>query len=181
MKELMKAPIIINALLFQCAWFACVLGSAKGLTWPSMVCFLALATYQLQNKRRHPTDIKLLIISLVLGLFVDSFWIIGGFMVFTENGPIAQIAPAWILFLWMSFALTINHSLGWLKKHPLLPISMGLFGGPMSYIAGLKFGAVEYLQSTLVTSVALGIAWALSLIILVKASQINDTQNVASA
>jgi len=171
MKDLLKIPIIINAALFQCAWFACVLGSAKGLTWPSLICFITLAAYQLQNKRRHVNDIKVLATSVILGLIIDSFWINSGMMIFTENGPIDNLAPAWIIFLWMSFALTINHSLAWLSKHPALPILMGAFGGPMSYLAGLKFGAVEYLQSTLLISVALAITWAISLIILVRVAQ----------
>lgn len=181
MKDLLKAPIIINAALFQCAWFACVLGSAKGLTWPAVLCFIALATYQLQEKRRHPNDIKLVVVSIGLGLLIDSFWINAGFLVFTENGPLAQLAPAWIILLWMSFALTINHSLGWLNKHPSLPILMGLVGGPLSYLAGLRFGAVEYLQGTLVTSIALGVAWAVSLAILVKLAQQTEAQSLKVA
>ena len=178
MKELLSTSVIINAVLFQCAWFACVLGSAKGLTWPAALCFIALAIFQLQNKRRHSTDVRLLFVSVLLGLLIDSFWINAGIMSFTESSPVPQLAPAWIILLWMSFALTINHSLKWLNKHPALPIFMGLIGGPLSYLAGLKFGAVEYLQSTLLTSILLGLAWAASLTVLVKLSYDNGSKRI---
>ncbi len=166
-----KSNLVINAVLFQITWFACVLGSAKGLTWPAIVSFMALACYQLQAKNRHANDLHLLVLSIALGLIVDTFWVQSGMMIFTENGPIDGLAPLWIIFLWMGFALTINHSLYWLSKHPALPALMGLFGGPMSYFAGLKFGAVEYQQNYVLVSLALGIAWALALVVMVRFNQ----------
>jgi len=176
-----KSTVIINAILFQITWFACALGSAKGLTWPAIASFAALAVYQLQERRRHSMDIKLLLLSIALGLIVDSFWVQTGMISFTENGPINQIAPLWIIMLWMAFALTINHSLYWLKKHPLLPALMGLFGGPMSYFAGIKFGALEYQANFLLVSLSLAITWAISLTILVRFAELKSASATAAA
>ncbi len=178
MKNLLRAPILVNAALFQITWFACVIGSAKGLIWPALLACLALACYQLHPSRRHSSDLKLVVLSIILGLIVDSIWVQTGLMVFTDARPWGNIAPAWIILLWIGFALTINHSLGWLTAHPLLAPLMGLIGGPLSYLAGLKLGAVEFHADTLVVSVYLAIAWALSLTVMVKASQSSEPASI---
>ena len=162
---------VVNAVVFQICWLACVVGSAYGLTWPSILAFLVLAIWQLHPKRRAPADIKLLVIALVLGISVDSFWIQLGFLEFTTQWPLVNFAPAWILMLWLGFALTVNHSLEWLKAHPLLPAATGLIGGPLAYFAGLKFGAVEFLTDPILIAASIGIAWALSMMILVRFSR----------
>jgi len=171
MKSLFRAPILINAMLFQITWFACVIGSAKGLFWPALLACSILAIYQLHPARRYYSDFKLVALSIIMGLIVDTIWIQSDLMVFTDPRPSSNVAPAWIILLWIAFALTINHSLAWLKAHPILPVVMGLLGGPLSYLAGLKLSAVEFHADTVQITVCLGLAWALSLVILVKASE----------
>jgi len=168
MKNLLGWSVLINAALFQITWFACVIGSAKGLVWPAFASCAALAVYQLQGKRRHPSDVTLILASIGLGLIVDSIWVQSGWLIFSDQRPFSFLAPVWIIVLWVGFAMTINHSLAWLDRHPILPIAMGFIGGPMSYLAGLKLGAVEYQQSVLMVSAGLAVAWAISLLILVK-------------
>ncbi len=172
MSKLISTNVLVNAVLFQIVWLCCVIGSAYGLTWPAVVSFTALAFWQLAASRRAASDITLLWVALALGLLIDSLWIQIGFMDFYTDGPIDGIAPLWIIILWLGFALTINHSLDWLKVHPLLPAAMGLIGGPLSYYAGLEFGAVDYLGDELLISASLGIAWAVTMIILVRISKI---------
>ena len=161
---------VVNAVVFQTCWLACVVGSAYGLTWPSLISFVTLAVWQLHPSRRAPTDFKLLFAALILGLLVDSLWVQIGLLEFTTQWPNRSVAPAWILMLWLGFALTVNHSLAWLKAHPLLPALMGLIGGPLAYFAGLKFGAVTFAVDPLLMAASLGIAWALSMVILVRLS-----------
>ena len=167
----LSVNFVVNATVFQICWLACVVGSAYGLTWPSVIAFTALALWQLHPSRRAPTDLRLLGLSLALGLLVDSLWIQLNMMEFTTRWPFETFAPAWIIMLWLGFALTVNHSLVWLKDHPALPPLMGMIGGPLAYFAGLKFGAVEFLVSTPLIIACLGIAWGLSMVILVKASE----------
>ena len=172
-----KLPIIINASLFQACWFACVIGGANELTWPAVVTFLILAIYQLHPDRRHSRDALLLLVSIPMALLVDSFWVASGMMTFTESFPFAGIAPLWIIILWCAFALTVNHSLAWLKAHPSLPIVFGGFGGPMSYFAGLKLGGVEYHSDFWLVSLALALAWSISLLVLCKLGGAFTEQN----
>ena len=167
---MLQANNIVNGILFQGCWLACAIGSARGLTWPALLGFAVLAAWQLQPPRRARSDVKLLGIALVLGLIFDTLWLQLDLLSFTTSTPVAGIAPAWILFLWLAFALTVNHSLVFLKAHPLLPAIMGMIGGPMAYFAGVKFGAISYHGDPLLVSACLALGWALSMIILVRAS-----------
>jgi len=167
-KSMFRVNVLVNAMLFNAVWIACVAGSAKQLIWPAVLSCAVLAAYQLHPKNRHPNDIKLVFLSIVLGLIVDTIWVQFGFMDFTEKRPFSGIAPAWILFLWVGFALTVNHSLKWLTIHPLLPAVTGAIAAPITYFAGIKIGAVEYTASLSSVSIGLALAWGIALTILVE-------------
>ncbi|MFT6712455.1 MAG: hypothetical protein ACJATO_002845, partial [Arenicella sp.] len=158
---------LINAVLFQTLWFACVLGSSQTLLWPAMLMMGVMMVWQLHPGRRHPNDIKVLLAAVVLGLIIDTIWVTFGFMVFKDPRPVPWLSPGWIIIMWAGFALTINHSMSWLSLHPMLPALMGLIGGPLAYFAGRRLGAVEYLTDPVLISCMLAIAWAIALSLLV--------------
>ncbi len=168
LKSMLKVNVFINAMAFNVVWIACVAGSAQQLIWPAALSCAILAAYQLHPKNRHPNDIKLVVISIILGVIVDTLWVQLGYMDFTEKRPFSGLAPAWILFLWVGFALTVNHSLKWLQIHTLLPALVGAIAAPLTYFAGIKIGAVEYTASVVEVSIGLAIAWAIALTILVE-------------
>jgi len=180
-KSMFKLNVLINAMLFNGVWIACVAGSAKQLLWPAIASVAVLAAYQLHPQNRHPNDIKLVIASVVLGIIVDTIWVKAGYMDFTDKRPFSNFAPAWIVVLWVGFALTVNHSLKWLTAHPLLPVITGAVAAPITYFAGIKLGAVVYTQSVTTVSVGLAIAWSISLTILVKIGQRSITETPESS
>lgn len=171
-----KASILINAALFQIVWFACVIGGAKGLLWPALISFAVLALWQLPAKRRHASDVRLLLAAIILGLVFDSLWVQLGFLEFVDQRPFSMLAPAWIIILWMGFALTINHSLVWMNIHPALPAVLGAICGPSSYLAGIKLGAVSYQADVALISVCLGVSWGFSVWFLVWLSQAKSSK-----
>jgi hypothetical protein len=127
--------------------------------------------WQLHPDRRHGNDLLVLIAAILLGLIIDTSWTIFGLMEFTDPRPVHPIAPLWILIMWVGFALTVNHSMAWMKEHRWLPAILGFIGGPLAYFAGLRLGAVEYLVDPWFVSTILGIVWAIALTILVKISK----------
>lgn len=170
-KQLFTWPVFINAALFQILWLACAFGAAKQLIWPSCLALLVLMVWQLHPKRRHKSDITLMLLAIVMGLAIDSLWVYLGLMMFQLPLPWTAMAPFWIVLLWMGFALTVNHSLMWLKNAWYLPIAMGMIGAPVAYLAGQKFGALTFTASTPVVALSLGIAWAIGLTVMVKVSE----------
>lgn len=177
MRSILDSTVVINALLFQALWFACVVGGANLLMWPAIIAGAVMAIWQLHPKRRHHNDISVVLAALILGLLVDSSWTIFGLMEFAGPRPMQPLAPGWILIMWMGFALTVNHSMAWLANHPVLPGLMGLIGGPLAYFAGLRLGAVQYLIDPWHLSAILGIVWAIALTILVKIGQLGKAES----
>jgi hypothetical protein len=178
MKKKLNTPVLINAVLFQTLWFACVLGSSHALLWPAALVMAVMMLWQLHPSRRHPNDIKVLITAIVLGLIIDTVWVTFGFMDFNDPRPFQWMSPAWIIIMWAGFALTIKHSMNWLSVHPMLPPLMGLIGGPLAYFAGRRLGAVEYLTDPMLISCMLAIAWAIALSILVMVGQAKPKNKV---
>lgn len=131
---------LINALLFQLVWFGAVVGAARGtMTWAAVaLAMLAAHVSYLGNGKR---DFALAVICAAIGGCLDSLWIAAGIL---DLGT--QIAPPWILALWMAVGLSLNHSLSWFGRYPLLG---GVFAGvaaPLSYSGGAALGAASVLE-----------------------------------
>ena len=74
--------------------------------------------------------------------------------------------------LWMFFAMTLNHSLAWLRQKIYISILFGALGGPLAYIAGEKLGAITILSSNSI--IILSIGWAfITPVLLIIANRLN--------
>jgi hypothetical protein len=154
----------VNQGLFQLSWPACVVGAAWGIAgWSGTLVVAALALWQLRPERRHPNDWRMIAICLGVGFILDSLWIQAGLLSFAMSWPSSQIAPFWIMLLWLALALVLNHSMSVFKQRLLLIGILGGVGSPMSYYAGSTFGAVEWLAPAWVVVLATGLSWGLLL------------------
>ena len=136
-----NGPIIANAALFQVTWFACVIGGAAGQPIWGYVGVVALLLYSMSVGFLN-RDLGVLLVLGLVGFGVDTLWIVLGILDFNS----AVLAPSWIVALWLGFALTVNHSLGWLRQKPLLAAVLAAAAAPMTYVAGARLGAVEILE-----------------------------------
>lgn len=172
-----KVAFLFNLIAFQIIWTATVLGSAHLIIWPAIVLCAAFVSIHFGLFKPHSSDIKLILAGIVTGIILDSIWIQTGQLSFTDQRPFAWMTPGWMIILWVGFSLTLNHSLNWLKRHPLLPILFGFFGAPFSYLIGSKLGAVQYQSSFIQVSVLLAISWAIALHILFLIARKHDSSS----
>lgn len=157
----------INFVASQLLWLASVGGAAGGMAWFGPLVFALFAAWQLQPRRRTRGDVALMLTALPLGLLVDSSMAASGLASYASPGPVAWLAPPWILALWMGFALTFNHSAAYLMQRPWLAITFGAVGGPLSYwIAQRAWGAVTFPPSPWVALLVLGALWAAAMAVL---------------
>ncbi len=127
---------LVNGVLFQAAWFACVLGGAAGTNlWGVAVLLLMLG--QSLAGAAPARDMKLVAALVPLGFLLDSAWIRFGVL---DYG--AALAPVWIVLLWAGVGLAVHHCLSWFKERPWLGGLLAGAGAPFSYLAGERFGAV---------------------------------------
>ncbi len=133
----MSRANILNALLFQLNWFACVLGGAHDQPlWALFTLSLMFAQTARGNTLR--ADVILVLCGAAVGLFLDSLWIFTGIL---DYGT--RFAPVWIVMMWMGAALSLNHSLAWLKPQPWLGGILAAMVAPLCYLSGESLGAVD--------------------------------------
>ncbi len=149
----------LNFLGFQSVWWVCVLGAAAGHPfWGPCAAgvFLSLDLTLRPDGRRQ---IGLIMRAAALGFVLDSGLSGMGFFTFRSNAPGDWLSPLWMVALWMVFAATLRSSLGWLLGRPWLAALLGGVGGPLSYLAGARLGAIN-LRGLWVLAVV-GAVWAL--------------------
>jgi FtsH-binding integral membrane protein len=159
-----RAFLIANVLGFQAVWFASVIGAAKGLPWAGPV---AVAIYAAAHFARTPDrrgDLRMLAIALGLGVVVDSLLAATGVLAFASPWPSAHTAPVWILAMWAGFALTLNHSMAFLRGRWLAAFLFGAVGGPLAYWGASRgFDAVTFSQGLPVAVAALAVTWGIAM------------------
>ncbi|HYM87241.1 MAG TPA: DUF2878 domain-containing protein [Pseudoxanthomonas sp.] len=150
----------LNFIGSQLLWMAAVGGAAHGHAWMGPLAFVLFAALQLSPRFRAHRDASLMLLALPVGMAVDTIMAASGLLRYAAPLPHPQVAPIWILALWMGFALTFNHSLAYVIRRPLLAIAFGALGGPFSYwIASRTWGAVHFTDSLPSVLLPLGALW----------------------
>jgi hypothetical protein len=161
--------LLVNFAAFQLGWFACVLGAANGLPWLGPIVVAAVVALHLAMSRRPMSELYLVLVAMVIGLLVDSLLLATGWLQYSVGLWLPGLAPYWIISMWALFATTLNVSMGWMRGRPILAVLMGAIGGPLSYLAGEKLGAIELTQPVHALA-ALSLAWALAMPLLMRLS-----------
>jgi len=129
---------------------------------------------------RNPARESLLLLaSLLLGLLVDGVHIRTGVLAFPIGSFHPDLPPAWILVLWLQFAMTLHYSLGWLSGRNYLGVLLGSVSGALAYWAGVRFGAAAFGTELVHSLVQIGLSWGLVMLILLKISLLTAPQKNA--
>ncbi|MFE8071692.1 DUF2878 domain-containing protein [Marinobacteraceae bacterium S3BR75-40.1] len=142
MSHAQTAKNVVNFVIFQTAWFICVLRQddvAAGITLALVVLHLAIIS---QHRER---ELRFLIMAAILGISVDTFWQNLGVLSFpAHQGAYASgMLPGWMLTIWLIFATTLHHSLHWMAKSRVLLLALPPVAGLLAYISAQALGAVE--------------------------------------
>lgn len=168
-----RPALLLNVVAFQFGWFACILGAAHGWPWAGTAIAAAIVARHVLGAARPAEEIKLVLCAVVLGALCDSSLIMLGLLNFSSGTFIAGGAPHWILGMWALFATTLNVSLNWLKGRWLVATVLGAAGGPLSYWAGGRLGAVELVEPAPALA-ALSLCWAIAMPLLMVCARRYD-------
>nr|WP_314560888.1 DUF2878 domain-containing protein [uncultured Pseudomonas sp.] len=155
---------LANAALFQCGWFACVLGGDSG--W--LLVGLAALAINLLWISSWATDGRLILGVTLLGTLLDTLLRNVGFFQFSEPGP---LIPLWLMLLWALLATTLRHCLAWSTRPRWRAALLGAVGGPMSYYAGSQLAGVSFGYALWPSLVGLALLWALLFTLLATAAK----------
>jgi hypothetical protein len=133
---------ISNAVLFQFCWFTAILGEWYLALIPLVVMFVHLVFIK-------ATGLFILIVLSLIGMTFDSIYHYLGVYQFAPDTvfiPLLNI-PLWLSMLWLAFCMTLPVSLAWMLRKPYLFVLGCSLLGPVSYMAGRRFGVLEFSDS----------------------------------
>ena len=145
---------LANAVLFQCGWFACVLGGDS--RW--LLIGVAVLGAHLLWISSWAREGQVILAVTVLGTLVDTA--LRGLGVFEFNTP-GPLIPLWLILLWALLATTLRHCLAWSARPWWLASLLGAVGGPLSYYAGSQLAGVSFGYGTIPTLIGLALLWAM--------------------
>lgn len=127
--------LLINIILFQCSWFALILGPLL-LGVGFLLCLLIHVNITSKNLK---LDCLFYLLVILFGVILDSLLMHLGVYQFEVQSDVSlhqALIPAWLICLWLAFALTLKRSLNWLLSYPWLMLFLLAVFGPLSYYAG---------------------------------------------
>jgi hypothetical protein len=144
---------VINFVLFQAGWLACVV--YPGLAAVGFVVLLVIFHLIFISQARM-SELQFIGAGVVLGGLLDGLWFNTGVL---DNGVSGfQLTPIWILGLWAAFTTTLSHSLSWISAKPWLPFVCAPVAGPFAYWSASKLGAVA-MPDLALSLAALALGW----------------------
>jgi len=152
----------VNFILFQIGWFACVFGAARGLVWAGPLAASIVLAIHFWRLRERRGERILLVVVAVFGTLLDTAMSNYGVIRY-EATAVSWLCPPWIIAIWLLFAATLNHSFSWLSGRLLLAFFLGAIGGPMSYAAGGRMGALEFAPETVWAISVTSVVWSAAL------------------
>jgi hypothetical protein len=173
-----KLRLLVNFAAFQAGWFACVLGAAHGWPWGGSAIGLAVVAGHLLSVPGPLAEFKLVAAAILIGMVWDSSLAASGWVGYAPGGLFPGAAPNWILVLWALFATTLNVSLRWLQGRWVLAALIGGVAGPLSYCAGVRLGALVFVEPTQAV-LALAAGWAALTPVLLLLARRNDGMSTA--
>jgi hypothetical protein len=141
-----RARQLANFLVFEAAWFACVLGAAHGLPGWGTAAVAAAIAWHVAISARPATELALVGLMSAIGLVAESLVLAQGHVVYPSGQPLAWVAPYWLVALWGELAIALNVTLRWLKRRPLLAAALGALAGPASFLGGVRLGGARFVD-----------------------------------
>lgn len=165
----MQRSVVINFILYQIGWFACVIGAAKNQPWFGVLVVLAIVSWHLTQAEQPKRELALIFVVLIIGGTFDQILLNHQLISYQSHGWMNSVVPVWILALWAEFVTILNVSLRWMRDRWLVAILFGAVGGPLAYMGAAKLGAVT-LNVAPISYLALSIGWAILTPLILKLS-----------
>ncbi|MCW8880509.1 MAG: DUF2878 domain-containing protein [Kangiellaceae bacterium] len=156
---------------FQIGWLLLVIGSQSdyyilGIVWTS-IFIASYAKISAPCKHYYSSVLLIVFVGLLTDFLLSNFNLI-------NFGSSSQFIPAWLICLWILFALTFRDSYRWMRS--INPVTVFLIGGvfgPLAYKGASLLSDVEVLQPTIFYPVS-ALFWGSLFTFLAKNNRINQ-------
>ncbi len=159
----MKRTALVNYLLYQTGWFACILGGAWNYPFTGFAIALGAIAVHLYLSRERAVELRLIAMAMSAGLIIEVFQLWAGTYRMTSGTIIPHLPPPWMLALWAQFATTFRYSLRGIISRPGLAALFGVIGAPLAFLAGDRLGALTLLPPESLGLERLAISWGVAM------------------
>jgi hypothetical protein len=150
-----------NLISVNIGWLACILGAARGHYWLGLVVvpilFVIHITVIERNKIREIFIVALA--TTAIGFLMDTTLIFAGAVKPNRWLVPAPFTTIWDLMIWANFSLTLDASLRFLQKKPLVAAFLGAICAPGTYYAGDRLGALNFSEPVFISLLWIGAVW----------------------
>jgi hypothetical protein len=173
--------VLVNLIAFQCCWLAAVIGAAAGMPWLGPLFAAVWLPMHIRATRAFmAVETKLILAAGALGYVLDSIVVLSGGMSFPAQAQLGAPTTLWMVTLWLGFAATLRHALGWMRGRYLLAALLGAIAGPFAYWSGSKLGAVV-ITNTVPSLLMVGVEWLVAMpLLLLLVSRLERDERVAT-
>jgi Protein of unknown function (DUF2878) len=147
---------------YEVVWLCAVAGAGHGLVWPGVAAAGLFASWRLAASPRRRVELRLIAVTVVTALALEGLWVTSGLIAYAAPWPLPS-APAWLLALWVAFALTLVPLFGHLHGRPGLAMLAGAVGGPLAYAGAARMHALQFSMPAWRGLAALSLGWAVAL------------------
>jgi Protein of unknown function (DUF2878) len=161
---------MLNVVVYQCAWFACVMSAAAQQPWIGIAVAIAAVLLHLAIAPAPRRELPLILLATLAGVLFESLLVASGWVRSAPVLLVGSIVPMWMVSLWAVFATTLNVSLRGLRHRFLLMAAIAAIGAPLAYAAGAAMGALQWVHATPALLLVAG-GWAVLMPLLLRAAQ----------
>ncbi len=169
---------ITNFILFQTAWFVTIFSAAYGKPYIGVLFTMLWMPFHLSLVANRKTELMLIGSAVLIAAIFELILFMNGFVSYPEHVALFSLVPLWMITLWVNLALTINHSMSWLKERYVLSASLAAIAGPLTYAAGERFGAI--ILHGMPSLIAISIMWLFAMPLLFWLSHLLTNFKVVS-
>ena len=154
--------ILFNIIGFYLCWWISIFGAANNNNFIGPIFVLIFLLVHFLYVVNQKNEIIFILICFFIGLFVETCFL--KFNVIDYRGYLPNkfnIAPLWVVFLWMCFGSSISQSFKWAKGNYFYLSLLGVVSGPIIYVSATKVEALYFNFSIYFNLMSVSIAWGI--------------------
>ena len=140
--------LVMNVVVYQCAWLACVLSAAAHRPWIGITVAVAAILLHLYVAPAPRRELPLILLAALAGAIFESLLVASGWVQSSPVLLLGSVLPVWMVALWAAFATTLNVSLRAYRHRYAVGAVIAAVGAPLAYEAGAALGALQWVQAT---------------------------------
>mgnify|MGYP003953624169 FL=1 len=159
-----RLSFITDLVIFQVAWFGCVLATRSPFPHFLPILVLLLVLVRVLLTRGLAQALPFTLACLILGVVGDATLVNLGLLSF-EPYPSLFGAPLWMVALWLNFGLMLRPLFTWFLDHCWRAIIGFSAGGVVAYYSGQKLDVLT-LSIDLQSQLGVAVEWAIAGLVL---------------